>query len=63
MKFSNASDSPELSNTHREKQRLEQEVLELRRDLDASRGDAKESADHANMATFQNQLLLDMARN
>eukprot|EP00904_Undaria_pinnatifida_P004783 jgi/Undpi1/1434/HiC_scaffold_11.g04825.m1 len=40
--------------------RLEREVLELRQDLEACRAEAKESAEHANMANFQNQLLLDM---
>ena len=35
-------------------------MLELRQDLEACRAEAKESAEHANMANFQNQLLLDM---
>lgn len=57
-----ASDSTELSKAQGECRRLEQEVLDLRRDLQLCRAAAKESAEKANMATFQNQLLLDMVR-
>lgn len=57
-----SSDSTELSKANEESQRLEQEVLQLRRDLEASRTETKESAEQANMAMFQNQLLLDMVR-
>lgn len=41
---------------------MEQEVLELRRELEASLKEAKQSAEEANMANFQNQLLIDMVR-
>lgn len=48
-------DSRELAKTQRECKRLEQEVLELRKE-------AKQSAEQANMVNFQNQLLIDMVR-
>jgi len=53
-------DSLELSKAQEECKRLEQEVLELRRDLDTSLKEAKQSAEQANMVNFQNQLLIDM---
>ncbi|CAM9177137.1 unnamed protein product, partial [Laminaria digitata] len=53
-------DSRELSKAQGDCQRLEREVLELRHDLETCRAEARESAEHANMVKFQNQLLLDM---
>ena len=55
-------DSRELARTQAECERLEKEVLELRRDLETSLKEAKHSAEQANMANFQNQLLIDMVR-
>lgn len=58
----NLPDSRELSKAQGDCQRLEREVLELRQDLETCRAEAREFAEHANMAKFQNQLLLDMVR-
>lgn len=55
-------DSRELAKTQGACKRLEQEVLELRRDLETCQKEAKQSAEEANMAIFQNQLLIDMVR-
>lgn len=56
------ADSRELSKAHAECRRLEQEVMGLRRDLEACRTESKESTEQANMANIQNQLLIDMVR-
>ncbi|CAN0077473.1 unnamed protein product [Ectocarpus sp. 12 AP-2014] len=53
-------DSRELATAQGECKRLEKEVMELRRDLENYRKDAKQSAEQENMASFQNQLLIDM---
>lgn len=55
-------DSHDLTKAQGDCKRLEQEVLELRRDLETSLKEAKQSAEQANMANFQNQLLIDMVR-
>lgn len=55
-------ESCELSKAQKEGQRLAQEVLDLQRELEACRAEARETAEQANMAKFQNQLLLDMVR-
>lgn len=59
---SSSPDCHDLSKAEGECKRLEQEVLELRRDLEASLKEAKQSAEEANMANFQNQILIDMVR-
>lgn len=59
---SSSPDCHDLAKAQGECKRLEQEVLELRRDLEASLKDAKQSAEEANMANFQNQILIDMVR-
>ncbi|CAM9705482.1 unnamed protein product [Ectocarpus fasciculatus] len=53
-------DSRELAAAQGECKRLEKEVMELRRDLENSRKEAKQSVEQENMASFQNQLLIDM---
>lgn len=54
------TESRELSRACENCQRWEQEVRELRRELETCRTRARESAQQANMANFQNQVLLDM---
>lgn len=55
-------DCHDLSKAQEDCKRLEREVLELRRDLEVSLKEAKQSAEEANMANFQNQLLIDMVK-